>query len=171
MSSLLSDPFTRQLLVTSDQQEDDLELYSYLFPNDPFTQFLLLDADYEDNNYEDYNYCPVIPFLDPFDDDWLGLPPLRKKRKRGSVLQRQRRDDWDRVNEILLAEGQFEQHFRMSKLSMEVLVQTIADNLKVVAHKSCSRTSLRPLTPDEMLMMTISYLSGGGIPRPCFLRC
>jgi hypothetical protein len=161
MSSLFSDPIIRQLLVTSDQEEEDLKLYSLLFPNDPLMQFLLLEAD-----YDDYNFRPI----DPYDEDnWFGLPPLPKKRKRDPVIQRQRKNDWDRVFEILLAEGQFEQHFRMSKCSMENLVQTLGDDLKVVAHKSTCRTSLRPITPDEMLMMTISYLSGGGYrDRVCY---
>jgi hypothetical protein len=107
-----------------------------------------------------YNSCDYTVSSNIVDHDVLFADIDDNKPKRQPVLSRQR-PNRNRHIELLLQEGQFHQHFRVTKASMEILVCILADELRVDEKRSFNRTKIQPLSPDEKVMLTLSVLSGG----------
>lgn len=63
--------------------------------------------------------------------------------------------------QTLLLEGQFEQCYRMSAASFDKLLSSVRPGLLRDEIQSERRTGTDPITPENMLQMTISWLAGG----------
>ena len=74
----------------------------------------------------------------------------KQERKREVPFLR-KRTEWNRSIELLLQEGQFQKHFRITKCSMEFLVGILAEDLRIDYQKSVNRTKIRPLTLETCL--------------------
>ncbi|ETI35142.1 hypothetical protein F443_18465 [Phytophthora nicotianae P1569] len=72
-----------------------------------------------------------------------------------------RRLNWGLHRQTLLLEGQFEQCYRMSAASFDRLLSFVRPGLLRDEIQSERRTGTDPITPENMLQMTISWLAGG----------
>ncbi|KAE9025942.1 hypothetical protein PF011_g2803 [Phytophthora fragariae] len=68
--------------------------------------------------------------------------------------------DWDVHKQTLLLEGQFKRCYRMDVESFERLLRMIRPALLRDEVQSTRRTGTDPITPENMLQMTISWLAG-----------
>ncbi|OWY94961.1 LOW QUALITY PROTEIN: hypothetical protein PHMEG_00035170 [Phytophthora megakarya] len=71
-----------------------------------------------------------------------------------------RRLAWNVHKQTLLLEGQFKRCYRMDVASFERLLQMIRPALERDIGQSIRRTGTDPVTPENMLQMTISWLAG-----------
>ncbi|ETM31612.1 hypothetical protein L914_20835 [Phytophthora nicotianae] len=71
-----------------------------------------------------------------------------------------KRLDWNARNQRLLLEGQFKQCYRMGVHFFEKLFLLIWPMLTCDEVESKQRTGIDPITPQNMLQMTISWLAG-----------
>ncbi|ETK81091.1 hypothetical protein L915_13379, partial [Phytophthora nicotianae] len=78
----------------------------------------------------------------------------------GCILRR--RLDWDVHKQTLLLEGQFQRCYRMKVESFEILQSFIRTALVRDELQSRRRTGTDPISPENMLQMTIAWLAGSG---------
>lgn len=81
-------------------------------------------------------------------------------QRREGVIQRQR-CDWDVLCSTLALEEAFESTFTLGYSSFYRLLKMIKDSLVVDTAQSMRRTGLPPITPAEMLAITLRWLAGG----------
>ncbi|ETN16223.1 hypothetical protein PPTG_06407 [Phytophthora nicotianae INRA-310] len=99
---------------------------------------------------------------------WMDQAAQAQKRRRRMMVAivtvsgcvPRKRLDWNARNQRLLLEGQFKQCYRMGVHFFEKLFLLIWPMLTCDEVESKQRTGIDPITPQNTLQMTISWLAG-----------